>query len=108
MWRGISSSRRTDRRGRAAGCAGGVPVWLTGLQLRHPHAAATACRPASSTVCRNLVSDFTSTYDRRATVIPAVLQAVLALEPETGTFRYASDPGLRGGGRIPDRGRARA
>jgi len=55
-----------------------------------------------------MVSDFMNTYDRRATVIPALLQAVLALEPETGTFRYASDPGLRGGGRIPDRGRARA
>ena len=47
-----------------------------------------------------MVSDFMSTYDRRATVIPALLQAVPALigrsgrrcwpvSLETGTFRYA-------------------
>jgi hypothetical protein len=77
-----------------------VYLWLTGLQLHHAAAAATARRPASSIACRNMVSDFISTYDHRATVIPALLQAVLALirafvgpllarELETGTFRCA-------------------
>ena len=50
-------------------------LWLTGLQLHHPYAAATCRRPASSIACRNMVSDFMNTYDRRATVIPALLQA---------------------------------
>ena len=54
-------------------------LWLTGLQLHHAYAAATACRPASSIACRNMVSDFMSTYDHRATVIPALLQAVPTL-----------------------------
>jgi hypothetical protein len=43
-----------------------VYLWLTGLQLHHPYAAAAARRPASSIVYRNMVSDFMSTYDRRA------------------------------------------
>jgi len=62
---------------------------LTGLQLHHPYAAATARRPASSIACRNTVSDFMSTYDHRATVIPALPQAVPAL---IRTFVAAAGP----------------
>jgi hypothetical protein len=81
-------------------------LWLAGLQLHHAYAAATACRPASSIACVNAISDFTSTYDHTATIMPSLLQAVpaligaflgapvLARELETGTFRYAWTQGF--------------
>ncbi len=83
-----------------------VYLWFSGLQLHHVYAAATACHPASSIACVNAMSDFTSTYDHTATIIPALLQAVpaligaflgapvLARELETGTFRYAWTQGF--------------
>jgi hypothetical protein len=83
-----------------------VYLWLTGLQLHHAYAAATACHPAGSIACVNGISDFTSTYDHTATIIPSLLQAVpaligaflgapvLARELETGTFRYAWTQGF--------------
>ncbi len=81
-------------------------LWRTGLQLHHAYTAATACRPASSTACEIMTSDFLSTYDHTATVIPSLLQAVpaligafvaapvLARELESGTFRYAWTQGF--------------
>jgi uncharacterized protein YneF (UPF0154 family) len=78
-----------------------VYLWLTGLQLRHAYAAATACHPASSLACANTIIDFNSTYGPAASaiatllhVVPALIGAfvgapVLARELETGTFRYA-------------------
>src|ERR1700756_4462881 len=35
-----------------------VCLWLVGLQLHHAYAAATACHPASSIACGDLVSSF--------------------------------------------------
>ena len=75
-------------------------LWLAGLQLHQAYAAATACRPASSIVCVNAISDFTSGYNLPAQIIPSLLQTVpaligaflgapvLARELETGTFRF--------------------
>jgi hypothetical protein len=83
-----------------------VYLWRSGLQVHHAYAAATACRPARSIACGSLISDFTSTYDHRATLVPSLLQAVpaligalvgapvLARELETGTFRYAWTQGF--------------
>lgn len=78
-----------------------VYLWLSGRQVHQAYAAATACLPASSIACTTAISNFTSTYDHTATIIPALLQAVpaligaflgapvLARELESGTFRYA-------------------
>jgi hypothetical protein len=75
-------------------------LWLTGLQVHHAYAAATACHPASSLACGEMISNFNNTYGARAEVIAALLQVVpaligafvgapvLARELETGTFRY--------------------
>ncbi len=35
-----------------------VYLWLAGLQLHHAYAAATACHPASSLACADLISNF--------------------------------------------------
>ena len=78
-----------------------VYLWLTGSSLHHAYAAVTACQPASSITCLNILSDFDSTYGDPALhavtllqVVPALIGAfvgapVLARELETGTFRYA-------------------
>jgi ABC-2 family transporter protein len=83
-----------------------VYLWHAGLRVHHAYAAATGCRPAGSIACANLISDFTSTYDHTATLVPSMLQAVpaligafvgapvLARELETGTFRYAWTQGF--------------
>ena len=83
-----------------------VYLWLTGLQLHHAYAAATACRPASSIACGNMIADFNDTYGSSAAGIAALLQVVpaligafvgapvLARELETGTFRYAWTQGF--------------
>jgi len=77
----------------------GVYVLIVGLHLHHAYAAATACRPASSIACSDLISRFnnTGTVLRNGYVlqiVPALIGAfvgapVLAREMETGTFRYA-------------------
>ena len=89
-----------------AALLGGLAVWLwiAGLQLHHAYAAATACHPASSPACDDLISSFNSV--NRVLVGGYVLQAVpaligafagapvLARELETGTFRYAWTQGF--------------
>jgi hypothetical protein len=76
-------------------------LWLTGLQVHHAYGAATACHPAGSLACGEMISNFNDSYGARAEVIAALLQVlpaligafvgapVLARELETGTFRYA-------------------
>jgi len=76
-------------------------LWMAGLQVHHAYATATACHPASSYACRNLVINFNTAYGPTAytiatllRVVPALIGAfvgapVLARELETGTFRYA-------------------
>jgi ABC-2 family transporter protein len=83
-----------------------VYLWLAGLQLHHAYAAATACRPAGSFTCQNLVDDFNNSYGSTSEIIATLLQAVPALigafvgapvlgrELETGTFRYAWSQGF--------------
>ena len=81
-----------------------VYLWLTGLQLHHAYAAATACHPASSPACADLVSSFNGVNDFLANggilqAVPALIGAfvgapVLARELETGTFRYAWTQGF--------------
>jgi hypothetical protein len=78
-----------------------VYLWLTGRQLHHAYAAATACHPASSLACQNTIFNFENTYAPTGRniatllqVVPALIGAfvgapVLARELETGTFRYA-------------------
>jgi ABC-2 family transporter protein len=78
-----------------------VYLWLTGLQMHHAYSAATACHPASSFFCGNMIDDFDNTYGPTAAAVAALLQVVpaligafvgapvLARELETGTFRYA-------------------
>ena len=83
-----------------------VYLWLTGLQLRHAYAAATACHPASSIACGEIISEFNVTYGDPALTAAVLLQTVpaligafvgaplLARELETGTFRYAWTLGI--------------
>jgi hypothetical protein len=81
-----------------------VYLRLSGLQLHHAYAAATACRPASAIACADLVSSFNAMdkvlvggYVLQA--VPALIGAfvgapVLARELETGTFRFAWTQGF--------------
>jgi hypothetical protein len=83
-----------------------VYLWLAGLQIHHAYAAATACHPASSPACGEIISNFNFTYGDTALhsavllhVVPALIGAfagapVLARELETGTFRYAWTQGF--------------
>jgi hypothetical protein len=79
-------------------------MWIVGRQLHHAYAAATACHPASSIVCFDLITHFNGMdkvfwngYVLQA--VPALIGAfvgapVLARELETGTFRYAWTQGF--------------
>ena len=81
-----------------------VYMWLAGLQLHHAYAAAIACRPAGSTLCGELSSNFNDIGQFLAgglplQVVPVLIGAflgapVLAREMETGTFRYAWTQGF--------------
>jgi ABC-2 family transporter protein len=83
-----------------------VYLWLNGLHLHHAYAAATACHPASSIACGEIISNFNFTYGNPALAAAVMLQAVpaligaftgapvLARELETGTFRYAWTQGF--------------
>jgi hypothetical protein len=85
---------------------GALTVWLwrAGLQLHHAYAAASACHPAGSTACSELVLNFRVTGGilKGGFVlqpVPALIGAfvgpqVLARELETGTFRYAWTQGF--------------
>jgi hypothetical protein len=76
-------------------------LWRTGLQVHHAYATATACHPAGSYACQNLIFNFEDAYVPTARTIASLLQVtpaligafvgapVLARELETGTFRYA-------------------
>ena len=105
-WRRMAWVTWRQHRAALAGVAvllGGLAVylWLAGLGLHHAHAAAIACRPASSIACQKLVYDFDNSNGGPAQavaillhVVPALIGAfvgatVLARELETGTFRYA-------------------
>jgi hypothetical protein len=81
-----------------------VWLWIVGRQLHHAYAAATACHPAGSPACADLITRFNSMnhvlvggYVLQA--VPALIGAfagapVLARELETGTFRYAWTQGI--------------
>ena len=81
-----------------------VSLWVIGLQLHHAYAAATACHPASSLACGDLVGRFNGMDKVLANgfllqALPALIGAfvgapVLARELETGTFRYAWTQGF--------------
>jgi hypothetical protein len=81
-------------------------LWIVGLQVHHAYGAATACHPAGSIVCEQLVGSFNGTGHFLATgyvlqAVPALIGAfvgapVLARELETGTFRYAWTQGFGG------------
>ena len=81
-----------------------VWMWIAGLQLHHAYAAATACHPASSPACADLITTFNSMNEFLANgivlqAVPALIGAfagapVLARELETGTFRYAWTQGF--------------
>jgi ABC-2 family transporter protein len=81
-----------------------VWLWIAGLQLHHAYAAATACHPASSPACADLITAFNSMNDFLANgivlqAVPVLIGAfagapVLARELETGTFRYAWTQGF--------------
>ncbi len=85
---------------------GALAVWLwrVGLKLHHAYAAASACHPAASTACGELVIIFDTTGGilKGGFVlqpVPALIGAfvgplVLAYEFETGTFRYAWTQGF--------------
>jgi hypothetical protein len=81
-----------------------VWLWMVGLQLHYAYAAATACHPAGSPGCADLISRFNDMYPALANgtalqAVPALIGAfvgapVLAREMETGTFRYAWTQGF--------------
>jgi hypothetical protein len=81
-----------------------VYLWIVGRQLHHAYAAATACHPASSIACGDLINSFNGMDKVLANgfvlqPVPALIGAfvgapVLARELETGTFRYAWTQGF--------------
>ena len=87
-----------------------VWLWIIGTPLHHAYAAATACHPASSPACQNLISTFNVSATNNfmgnkgpggvlLQLVPALIGAfagapVLAREMETGTFRYAWTQGF--------------
>jgi hypothetical protein len=110
-WRRMAWVTWRQHRGALAGVATllgvlAVYLWRAGLTLHHAYTAVTACHPAGSIACGTAASDFISTNDHTANLIPALLQAVpaligafvgaplLARELETGTFRYAWTQGF--------------
>jgi hypothetical protein len=86
--------------------AAGAYVLISGVQMRHAYASASACHPAGSDVCRQVVNDFFNKYEPTSGltagllhVIPALIGAfagapMLAREFESGTFRYAWTQGV--------------
>ena len=110
-WRRMAGVTWRQHRAALAGVAvflgaWAVYLWLAGLQLHHAYAAATACHPASSLACGEIISEFNVTYGDPALTAAVLLQTVpaligafvgapvLARELETGTFRYAWTLGI--------------
>jgi hypothetical protein len=113
-WRRMAGVTWRQHRAALAGVAlllGALAVWLwlIGTPLHHAYAAATACHPASSPSCQDLVGAFNGTNDLMAgattpggiflQLMPVLIGAfagapVLARELETGTFRYAWTQGF--------------
>jgi hypothetical protein len=87
-----------------------VWLWITGRPLHHAWAAATACHPASSAACQNLIATFNVTATNHfmgskgpggvlLQLMPALIGTfvgapVLAREMEAGTFRFAWTQGF--------------
>jgi hypothetical protein len=81
-----------------------VYVWTAGLHLHHAYAAATACHPANSVACSQLIIHFDAANGLLRSgymlqVVPALIGAfvgapVLARELETGTFRFTWTQGF--------------
>jgi hypothetical protein len=85
-------------------------LWIIGTPLHRAYAAATACHPASSPACQNLIATFNASVTNHLMdskgpggvllqLVPALIGAfagapVLARELETGTFRYAWTQGF--------------
>jgi ABC-type transport system involved in multi-copper enzyme maturation permease subunit len=92
---------RTVLAGVAALLGGGaVYLLIMGLNIHRSYATVTACRPATSDYCGNLIGNFLSAYWAGAQITSVLLQLVpvligafvgapvLARELETGTFRF--------------------
>lgn len=85
---------------------GGVAlaVWIVGLQLHHAYTVATACHPAGSPLCSDVVNSFNGMDGFLANgfvlqALPPLIGAfvgapLLARELETGTYRYAWTQGF--------------
>ena len=82
-----------------------VWLWRAGTRVHHAWTAATACHPAASTACQDLVTAWNDTWNFMSLpsvlllVVPALIGAfagapVLARELETGTFRFAWTQGF--------------
>ncbi len=89
-----------------------VYVWITGRQLHHAYAAATACHPAISFACTEQIRSFNGmgsflsggvdsflAHGILLQAVPALIGAfvgapLLARELESGTFRYAWTQGF--------------
>jgi ABC-2 family transporter protein len=83
-----------------------VYLLITGLPMHSAYGAVSACRPLSSSSCRQVADNFLQSYSQRSTITAGLLQAlpaligafvgapVLARELETGTFRYAWTQGF--------------
>jgi hypothetical protein len=79
-------------------------VWASGLHLHHAYAAATACQPANSASCAQLISSLNDMNHVLVggyvlQIVPPLIGAfvgatVLARELETGTFRFAWTQGF--------------
>jgi hypothetical protein len=114
-WRRMAGITWRQHRFALAGVAvllGALAVWLwiEGTSLHNAYAAATACHPASSAACQNLINIFSSSATSNVMgnkdpggvllqLVPALIGAfvgapVLARELETGTFRFAWTQGF--------------
>jgi hypothetical protein len=113
-WRRMAGVTWRQHRIALAGVAvllGALAVWLwtIGMPLHHAYVAATACHPASSPACQDLVGTFDSMGNHMTgatspggvflQLVPVLIGAfagapVLARELETGTFRYAWTQGF--------------
>lgn len=108
-WRRMAWVTWRQHRFALAGVAvflGGLAVylWIVGVQLHHGYTAATACHPAGSLACRDLIDRFNGMNKPLRDgfllqAVPALIGAfvgapVLARELETRTFRYTWTQGF--------------